>query len=140
MALSAKNKARTKLLEYLGNPENDFLNRAELSNDVLGYKNANQINVLFTASELAEIEDEALGLRKKRTAPQRSRVYAALLKEAEDGNLRAIKEYLDRTEGKVKDNINLDVGFKLNELLAGLAPEAAGKLKDILKGRLTTDG
>lgn len=110
MGLTAKEKAKAKLLDYLGNPENPFLSRAKLSIDVLGYKGANQLNCLFLADEIRDIEEEALEIRKKHCAPQRSRVYAALLKEAEAGNVKAMREYLDRTEGKVIDKKEITGG------------------------------
>jgi hypothetical protein len=118
MAYSAKDIAKDKLLKYLGDPENDFVSRAKLSNEVLGYKNPNQINCLFTAAELQEIEAEAFEIRKKNSSKNRAELYGALYREGKKGNVQAIKEYLDRVEGKVTDKhkIEADVTTTLSEL------------------------
>lgn len=72
---------RQKLLEYLGNPENEIITRCELSTKVLGYQQDNTIYQFFTPDELYEIMDEALVLRRKR--------YAAYLSAVDTGQLRA---------------------------------------------------
>lgn len=99
----AKRNARYKLLDYLGNPNNDFLPRCELSTIVLKYKHPNQIHKLFTTSELNEIEAEAFELRKKNSVRERSELYKSLYMHGKKGNVQAAKEFLERTEGKVTD-------------------------------------
>ena len=100
--LTAKEKARVKLLEYLGNPENDFRGRAFLSTHILGYKCEQQIHNLFDGDEIHEIEREALESRRKKYGAQLSRVDNALLKEATAGDVPAIKLVYQRFEDWVE--------------------------------------
>lgn len=117
MGITAKEKARVKLLEYLGNPEHDFPSRAFMSNEILGYQHPNQVNILFTALELQEIEYEALEIRKKNSAKIIGKAYKALEKQF-DKSVPAIIEYLNRMEGKVSDRVKLDadVNAKISPL------------------------
>ena len=100
--LTAKEKARVKLLEYLGNPENDFRGRAFLSTNILGYKCEQQIHNLFDGDELHEIEREALEIRRKKYAFRLSRVDIALLNQAMAGDVPAIKLSYQRFEDWVE--------------------------------------
>lgn len=112
---------RKKLIEYLGNPENDFIDRQDLSVDVLGYKDGAKIYTFFSPAELNEIDREAFELRKKRSTRILSDVYSVLAEKAKSGDVQAIKEYLERIEGKVvtktenknenTGNITVNVGF-----------------------------
>ena len=80
--MKAKERARHKLLKYLGNPENDFLPRIRLSTDVLGYKTEQAIHNLFKAEELDEIESDALAIRLSKYTSAISKIDKSLLKEA----------------------------------------------------------
>ena len=140
MKLSTKIRAKAKLLGFLGNPENDFVSRTDMSVLVLGYKKHNSIYNLFSPVELDDIELEALELRKKRTVRQRANVLEALYQRAlgykhpetklnvVGGELvhteltkvyppdrAAAQEFLDRTEGKVADKTDLNVNGKLDQ-------------------------
>lgn len=106
-ALTARDRAKIKLLEYLGNPENEFISRTRLSTEVLGYKSTNQLNCLFTSLELQDIENEALALRLQATARQRGNLYKKLYDAGMDGDVKAAEIYLNRTEGKAVDRIAL---------------------------------
>ena len=106
MALTAKERHKAKLLEYIGNPDNDFPDRTEMAVSVLGFKRHCNLYRHFSPVELDAIENEAFEIRKKKTARERSNVYKALYKEAKSGNVQAAKEFLDRTEGKVTDKID----------------------------------
>lgn len=103
MASTEKEKKRIKVIEYIGNPENDFPTRTEIALDVLGYTQKTSYYKLFETSEMADMEEKGLALRKENSKRERSIVYDSLLKEAKKGNVQACKEYLDRTEGKVID-------------------------------------
>lgn len=100
--MAAKDKHKKKMLEYWGDPENDFINRITMHTDVLKisgpcfYKH-------FTPSEVQDIEFEAFELRKKHSTKDRARIYKALLRDGLAGDVAASKEYLNRTEGKVVD-------------------------------------
>ncbi len=96
--LTVKEKARVKLVEYLGNPNNDFRGRAFLSTHVLGYKNEHQIHRLFSGDEIHEIEREALEIRRKKYAFRLSRIDIALLNQATAGDVPAIKLSYQRFE------------------------------------------
>jgi len=80
--MKAKERARHKLLKYLGNPENDFLPRIRLSTNVLGYKTEQAIHNLFKAEELDEIEREALDIRRSKYTSAIAKIDKSLLKEA----------------------------------------------------------
>lgn len=103
MSLSKKDENRLKVVEYIGDPDNDFPTRTEIALTVLGYAQKTAFYSSFTTAEMAEMEEEGLALRKQNSKRERSIVYTALLKEAKKGNVAACKEYLDRTEGKVID-------------------------------------
>lgn len=100
---TAAERNRKKLLAYLIDFDNDLLKRQEYSEVILGYKNPNQIYRTLSPSDLSAIEAEALQTIKDHSAPQRSELYKSLYLEGKSGNVKAIKEFLDRTEGKVPD-------------------------------------
>ena len=110
MGSSTKESKRLKMVQYISDPDNIFPTRSDLAVTVLGYKHTVTLYKLFSPDELTEIETEGLELRKKRTARQRAAVYDALYREAVNGNVPAIKEYLDRIEGKIKDKVEVDQG------------------------------
>jgi len=110
---TAADKHRETLLLFMGDPENDFPNRKDMALSVLKYKTVAGLYKCFTIDQLCEIEAEALDLRKRQSVKQRNAVYDALLAEAKTGNVKAIREYLDRTEGKVKDRLELSGGLSL---------------------------
>jgi hypothetical protein len=99
MAWTSKEKHRTKLLEYMSNPDNDFPTREVMSLQVLGFKQRQQINKVFSVEELHEIEQEALENRRKKYASQLARVDKALMDRALDGDPQAIKLCYQRFEG-----------------------------------------
>lgn len=99
--MTATERHRIKLLEWLSNPDNPFPQRqeyAKILNVTLKtvYQN-------FTPADLQEIENEAFEIRKKNSTRQRVALYGVLYNEGMQGNITAIKDYLDRTEGKVPD-------------------------------------
>lgn len=101
--MSKKDINRFKMLEYLSEPENEFLSRADISVTILGYKQPRTIYRQFTPDELSAIEQQAFEDRKRKSVRRRSNVYDSLYNEAIGGNVQAAKEFLDRTEGKVKE-------------------------------------
>jgi hypothetical protein len=146
------NKAR--LLEFLSDPENDWPTRQRYSTEILGYCADNQIYRSLSPKHLAEIEDLALENRKKRSARQRGLILEALFRKAIGFTVKetrlfktsddkilvkeierhfppdsmAAKEFLDRTEGKVRDIQEIEHSFE------GLADnEIDEKIGQILK-------
>lgn len=129
--MKAKKRHRDKLLRYLGDPEKTFPSR-------MAYGKILCISMVavyhhFSPAELTEIENEALEMRKKRTARQRANVLNALYERAvgythyetktymHDGKIvtsktvkhyppdkQAAQEFLDRVEGKVPDKIDFN--------------------------------
>ena len=96
--MDAKERAALKLFEYLGNPENEFLARGDLSTLVLGYEHVQQIHNIFTADEIQKIEKLALEIRRKKYAVHLAKADIALFKEAEGGDVQAIKLAYQRFE------------------------------------------
>jgi len=124
--MGKKEHNKFKLLEYLSEPENEFLSRFDLSITVLGYKNARTIYRFFTPDELSEIECQAFDERKRKSVRRRSKVYDSLYTEAIDGNVQAAKEYLDRTEGKIQEKIehsDKTTGAEVLKQLAEILPD-----------------
>ena len=121
--MKAKERARHKLLKYLGNPENDFLSRIRLSTDVLGYKTEQAIHNLFRAEELDEIEREALAIRRSKYTAAIAKIDRSLLKEAKSNYKAAHLVYQrfedwaprKRTEITGKDGGPIDIALKWPE-------------------------
>ena len=96
---SPKIANKIKLLEYLSNPDNEILTRAKLSTQVLGYSQEHQIYASLSPAELAEIEREALELRRKCYAASLGRVDNGILRAAAKGDAAAAKLCYQRFEG-----------------------------------------
>lgn len=94
---------RVKLLKYLTDEDNEWPKRRAYSQEILGYKCDNQIYKTISPEELTEIENEALDIIKSKSSRERKILYESLYRLGKDGSVQAIKEYLDRTEGKVLD-------------------------------------
>ena len=104
--MRAKERHRCKLIEYLGNPGNEFPTRLFMNSDVIGFKDPTRIYKLFTPDELCEIEREALTIRRKKYSPEIAKVDKELLKTAQDGDVAASKLCYQRFEdwGEKKKN------------------------------------
>ncbi len=102
-----------KLMDYLSDPDNVFLNRTDLSLKVLGYNSQQALYRHFTTVELAEIEKQAFEERKRRSSAKRAIIYDVLYKRARDGDVGAIKEFLDRNEGKVTSKLQHSGGIEM---------------------------
>jgi hypothetical protein len=98
-AWTSKERHASNLLEYLSNPDNEFLSRREYAKQVLGYKRSHSIYGTFTPDELYDIEQQALENRRKKYASQLARVDKALMDRALDGDPQAIKLCYQRFEG-----------------------------------------
>ena len=97
--LTAKDRARLKIMEYLSNPDNEFLPWVKLCHDICGYANSRQLFELFTIEERREIEQSALFERRKNGARQSAKVDQALFNKAVAGDVAAIKLWYQRIEG-----------------------------------------
>ena len=137
MALSAKERYKAKIIEYIGNPENDFPSRTDIAITVLGFAKYQSLYNNYTAAELDEIEREAFEVRKARTVKQRAEIYTALHREAKAGNVQAAKEFLDRTEGKVRDKVDVNHSGSI-ETLSDV--ELDLKIKGLMEGLNASNG
>lgn len=104
---TAKERNRAKLLAFLSDIETDWPKRQDYSHLILGYKNDTQIYRTLSPEDISQIESEAVEIIKAQASRQRKELYQALHKEGKAGNVTAIKEFLDRTEGKVKEKVEL---------------------------------
>ena len=98
---ATKNKIqhRETLLNYLGNPANEFPTRKFMNDVILDFKQSRgYIYKIFTTEELADIEWEALHLRRTKYGPGISMVDRALIQEALKGDTAAIKLCYQRFE------------------------------------------
>ena len=125
--MKAKEKHKINLLKYLADWANDFPTRTEMAG-ILGLKK-HTLWKHFSPAEFQEIENEGLELRKKGSSKQRALVYTAMLKEAVNGNVSAQREFLDRTEGKVKDKL------EINEIETLTDEELEESIDALLKAR-----
>lgn len=96
--MKAKERHKCNLLEYLGNPENEFPTRLFMNNNIIGFKDPTRIYKVFTLDELAEIEREALAMRRKKYQPEIAKVDKELLKQAQGGDVAAAKLCYQRFE------------------------------------------
>lgn len=107
--LSKRDVLRERVIDYLGDPDNDvpvsdepgapklWDSYANISH-VFGYK-GNRIAQTFTKQDLHGIEKEALELRRKRFAKDMKRIDDSLLNRAIGGDVPAIKLAYQRFEG-----------------------------------------
>lgn len=77
-----KDAYRIKILEYLANPEHETPSRAFLAVDILGLDCPPTLYRFFSPSELADIEKEALSIRRDRYAGKLLAVDCSLLTDA----------------------------------------------------------
>ena len=104
--MASREVHKKRMLEYWGNPENDFIKRIKMHTQVLGIT-GRTFYTHFTPTELNEIEEQALLMRKDHSARDRALVYKKLAENAKAGDIKSIREFLDRTEGKVKEKVEL---------------------------------
>lgn len=98
--MDAKTGYRQKLLEWLGDPENEIPQHRITWCRYLGISHQ-YFYTLFGPAELIELEDEILMLRRKRIAASAMKVDAALLKEClrPGGDAAHKKLFYQRLEG-----------------------------------------
>lgn len=109
-ALTTKEKNRAKILEYCGNPCNEFPTRTQMAEDIIGYKDMSTLYKFFTPDELCEIEREALEIRRKKYNPEIAKVDIALMEKAATGDTAAAKLVYQRFEGWSEKQIQEHTG------------------------------
>ena len=135
MALKAKGRNKLKLVEYIGDPKNDFPDRTTMALTVLGYSKVESLYRHFSPDELSAIEDEGLQLRRKKYAPELSRVDRGLLKKASEGDSKSAKLCYQRFEGWA-EKTQIDVGVTIGDVLAGFPPEVQKMLKEAMAKKI----
>ncbi len=107
--MKAKHRHRKKLVEYLSDPNNDWIKRQEYHSKVLGLRGNNgQLYNYFSSQDLDKIEKEALELRRKRYSSVLSSIDKALISQALQGSVQAIKLCYQRFEGwKTSRRLNI---------------------------------
>jgi len=96
--MEAKERHKENILRYLGNPNNEFVDRVTLAKQVLGFARHSTLYVHFTPDELYELEREALAMRRKRYTPALARIDKAMINEGTGGNDKAAKLCYQRFE------------------------------------------
>ncbi len=110
--MKAKELHRIKLLKYLENPDNEWLDRVKLAKTVLGISKQALYNH-FTSEELDAIEQEAFAIRRKRYLPDILKIDKAVLDKAKLAtNPRMVEIAYDRFVGPLQKQIK--VNGKLN--------------------------
>jgi hypothetical protein len=104
-----KEENKRKISTYLNDPDNEWMNRTSLGVTICGYKDQRSLYRHFSPEELTEIENESLEERKRRSAGKRAVIYDAMFLKAKMGDVAAMKEYLDRTEGKVPNKVDANL-------------------------------
>lgn len=114
--MDAKERHKLKILEHLGNPENEWILRSHWSEEILGLSHSNQIYQYFNTEEISEIEKQLLDMRRARYHIFTGRIDNALIKRAEDGDPQAIKLFYQRHEQwsekldhKVTGDLNVNI-------------------------------
>ena len=138
---SNKNKEmhRSTLLEYLSNPDNEYLNRAGLATVVLGFTSPCVLYHIFTPLELKEIEAEALELRRTMYGAKLAKVDQAVLKRAasDEGTAAdaklAYQRFENWSERQIKELV-FDGPF-LAQMFQIFPPEIAEQVKAALVAR-----
>ena len=141
MARQNKNKEthRLTLIEYLSNPDNEFLNRAGLAIIALGFSSPCVLYHIFTPTELTEIEAEALEIRRTMYGAKLAQVDQAVLKRAasDEGTAAdaklAYQRFENWSEKQIKELV-LDGPF-LAQMFQIFPPEIAEQVKAALVAR-----
>ncbi|RZB38007.1 MAG: hypothetical protein SRB2_00353 [Desulfobacteraceae bacterium Eth-SRB2] len=132
--MKAKDRHKQQPLEYLGNPENKFCTRYDMGTKVLGFKDNSTLYRHFTPNELSEIEVESLEIRRKKYSPEIAKVDLALLKKAQEGDVRAAKLCYERFEGwseKMRNEITGDKVEAVEIRLVKFADEFSDQKREV---------
>jgi hypothetical protein len=134
--MNAKERHKIKLIEYIGNPDNDFPGREQLG-PICGVT-IQALRKHFSVEEFQAIEKEGLELRRKKYARQISYADQGLLKKAAEGDPQACKLVYQRFESWSERQIREHTGKNGRPIEMttkhGLSPEAAQKLEDLVNG------
>lgn len=97
---TARERHAEKLIEWLADPGKEWPTKVDLSLAVLGKKDPRFVCKNWTPAEFErEILEPALKLRRAQYARQSSRVDAALIARACEGDVQAARLFYQRLEG-----------------------------------------
>lgn len=121
---TAKDRHRTTLLDYMSDPDNEILRVGLLSTRVLGFTYVSTIYKHFTPDEIKTIIDEAFVERRKRYAPELSKIDKNLLAICQESTAGAaeIKLAYQRFEGWTEKK-ELDVKGDLKIIVVDSVPD-----------------
>lgn len=124
--LTAKDRHRINILEYLANPENTVCSRTKLA-EVLGITTTS-LYQFFKTDELSAVELEALNLRRGRYALKLAQVDSALLERAiDDKDVKAIELVYKKFENW---NPNHKIEVSTSDNMTNALAELAKRLPD----------
>lgn len=124
--LTAKDRHRINILEYLANPENTVCSRTKLA-EVLGITTTS-LYQFFKTEELSAIELEALNMRRGRYSLKLAQVDKSLFEKAiEEKDVKAIELIYKRFENW---NPNQKIEISTNESISDTLAELARRLPE----------
>ena len=124
--LTAKDRHRINILEYLANPENIVCSRTKLA-EVLGITTTS-LYQFFKTEELSAIELEALNMRRGRYSLKLAQVDSALLEKAiDDKDVKAIELVYKKFENW---NPNHKIEVSTSDNMTNALAELAKRLPD----------
>ena len=123
--LTAKDRHRINILEYLANPENTVCSRTKLA-EVLGITTTS-LYQFFKTDELSAVELEALNMRRGRYALKLAQVDDALIKRAIEGEVKAIELVYKKFENW---NPNHKIEVSTSDNMTNALAELAKRLPD----------
>jgi hypothetical protein len=132
--MTAKDRDRIKIIEFIGNPENEFPNRKKIAMSVCGYKDQHYLYKVFTVDELNQIENEALQIRRKRVARFSAAVDRARLDAATTGDVSAMKLFYQKFENW-SEKRSIDLNKKVDCDIAGVRQKLLDRLDVMSKQR-----
>jgi len=132
--MAKKDQHTQTLLEYLGNPDNEFLGRMELATQILGYNDASSMYRILTPDELTAIEKQALDIRRAKYSKLIAKVDIGLAKKAAAGDAQAAKLIYQRFENW-SEKQRLEHGIDLEELLSKVPEPYRAVLVSMLSGK-----
>jgi hypothetical protein len=94
--ITAKTRHRLKLIEHMSDPANDWPQHTDFPKILDISESA--LYQHFTAAELAEIDHEAITLRRSRYSAYSGHIDSALVKQCKKGDTQAIKLFFQRFE------------------------------------------
>lgn len=114
--MKGKEKHEHAMLEYLINPDNEWLDREHLASDVCGITRQT-LYTHFTPDELQALESKALEIRRTKYSAQLGKVDQSVLKQAAKGDTAAAKLAYQRFEGWSEKHDHTLKGDKNNPIV-----------------------